>query len=462
MRSMLRRQLAAAACAALAFAGLRQPAAAQQAPAGAPVEIQFWHGLPQPLGGMLEKIVADFNAGQQKYRVVPSFRGSYPEAMVGAIAAFRANAAPHIVQMFEVGTGTMMAAGRAIRPVHELLAQTGVTIDFSDYLPPVRGYYESADGKQMSMPFNSSTAVLWINKDQFRRAGLDPANLPKTWQEVEQAARKLKEAGIACPMTTSWPAWIQVEQLLAIHDQPLATQANGFRGLNAELRLTGPVMLRHMQNLVNWQREGLFRYGGRDAAPDGLFPSGECAMTFGSSGLRARVAREAQFEWTATMLPYYADVAGAPHNSIIGGASFWTMNKGPNAGANGGRGAEELHGVAEFFRYISRPEVDAKWHQDTGYVPVRRASYELSRQQGYYQQNPGADVPIESLLRGGEATENTRGIRLGGYTEIRNIIQEEMEKAFQGQQTAQQALEAMNSRGNAVLRNFERQNSRAH
>jgi sn-glycerol 3-phosphate transport system substrate-binding protein len=454
---MLRRHLAAAAVAALALTGLQRPAAAQQQP----VEIQFWHGLPQPLGGLLEKIVNDFNASQQKYRIVPTFRGSYAETVVGAVAAFRANSAPHIVQMFEVGTGTMMAAGRAVRPVYELLQQTGVNIDFSDYLPPVRGYYESADGKQMSMPFNSSTAVMWINNELFRRAGLDPANPPKTWQEVEQAARKLKEAGVACPMTTSWPAWIQVEQLLAIHDQPLATQANGFRGLNAELRLTNPLMERHMANLVKWQQEGLFRYGGRDNAGDGLFPSGECAIAFQSSGQRARNSREAKFQWSEAMLPYYSDVPGAPRNSIIGGASFWVMNKGPSAGTDGGRSAAEWQGVAEFFRYISQPEVDAWWHRETGYVPVRRASYELLKREGYYQQNPGADIPIEQLLRGGEADDNTRGIRLGGYVEIRNIIQEEMEKAFQGQQTAQQALAAMNTRGNAVLRNFERQNSRA-
>ncbi len=458
---MLRRHLAAAALAVLALAGFNRPAPAQPAPAAppaAPVEIQFWHGLPQPLGGLLEKIVSDFNASQRQYRVVPSFRGSYPETMVGAVAAFRANAAPHIVQMYEVGTGTMLAAGRAIRPVHELLAATGVNIDFNDYLAPVRGYYQAADGRQMSMPFNSSTAIMFYNKDMFSRAGLDPNSPPKTWQEVEAAARKLKEAGISCPMTTSWPAWIQVEQVLAMHNQPLATQANGFRGMNAEMRLAGPLMVRHMQNLVEWQRQGLFRYGGRDAAADGLFPSGECAMAFASSGLRARVVREARFQWGAAMLPYYSDVQGAPRNSIIGGASFWAMNKG--AAANATRTEAEWRGVAEFFRYIASPEVDAKWHQDTGYVPVRRASYELSRRQGYYTQNPGSDVAIEQLIRGGAATDNSRGIRLGGYVEIRTIIQEEMEKAFQAGQSAQQAMEAANTRANAVLRTFERQNSR--
>jgi sn-glycerol 3-phosphate transport system substrate-binding protein len=357
------------------------------------------------------------------------------------------------VQMFEVGTGTMMAAGRAVKPVHELLAETGVAIDFNDFLPGVRGYYAAADGRQMSMPFNSSTSVVFYNKDAFRRANLDPDRFPSTWQGVEQAARALKAAGHACPMTTSWPTWLMVEQFSAVHDIPLATQGNGFGGLNAELRINNPLMLRHFTNLVNWQREGLFRYGGRDAAADGLFPSGECAMIFASSGTRARIAREAQFPWGVAMLPVYEGTPNAPANSIIGGASLWVMNRGPNAP----RSAEEYSGVAEFFRYISGTEVGAKWHMDTGYLPLTRASFEAARATGFYQRNPGADVPIEQMLRGA-TTANTRGIRLGGFVEIRTIIQEEMERAFQGQQTAEQALASAQTRGNAVLRNFERQN----
>ncbi|WP_159348566.1 sn-glycerol-3-phosphate ABC transporter substrate-binding protein UgpB [Roseomonas harenae] len=452
---MWRRILAASALALAALVSGWPPARAQApaaAPAGQPIEIQFWHGLGPPAGGQLEQIVADFNASQAKYKVVPSFRGSYPETVVAAIAAFRASTAPHIVQMFEVGTGTMMSAGRAVKPLHEIIAESGVAIDTRDFIGPVAGYYSSADGKMMALPFNSSTAIAFYNKDMFQRAGLDPNAFSATWQGVEEAARKLKAAGIACPIGTSWPSWVMVEQLLAIHDVPLASRSNGFEGLNAELNLTNPLMVRHMTNLVNWQKEGLFRYGGRDAAGDPLFPSGECAIAFGSSGLRGRIEREARFQWGAAMLPFYEGTA--PRNSIIGGAALWSMNRGPNAT----RSAEEWRGVAEFFRYITSPPVMAKWHQDTGYVPVTRAAYELSRSQNYYARNTGADVPIEQMLRGGDPTPNSRGIRLGGFIEIRNIIQEEMERAFQGQVTPEQALASMNTRGNQVLRNFERTN----
>ncbi|MBB5694026.1 sn-glycerol-3-phosphate ABC transporter substrate-binding protein UgpB [Muricoccus pecuniae] len=446
---MRRRHLAAGALALATLVSVPLAVRAQQ-----PVELQFWHGLNQPLGGMLEQLATDFNATQSTYKVVPSFRGSYAETVVAAIAAFRSSTAPHIVQMFEVGTGTMMSAGRAVKPLHEILAETGVAIDPRDFIGPVAGYYAAADGRMMAMPFNSSTAIAYYNKDMFQRAGLDPNAFPATWQGVEDAARKLKAAGIACPMTTSWPSWIMVEQLLAIHDVPLASRSNGFEGLNTELNLANPVLTRHLTNLVNWQKDGLFRYGGRDTAAEALFPTGECAISFMSSGSRARVTREARFNWGVAMLPYYQGAEGAPRNSIIGGAALWTMNRGPNAQ----RSPQELRGVAEFFRYISSPAVMAKWHQDTGYVPVTRSAYEVTKAAGYYQQNAGADVPIEQMLRGGDPTANSRGIRLGGFIEIRNIIQEEMERAFQGGATPEAALANANTRGNQVLRNFERTN----
>ena len=454
---MLRRNLAALALAALAGFAPLSPSAARAQGGAQPLELQFWHGLAQPLGGQLEALVAAFNESQNRYRIVPTFRGAYPETMVAAIAAFRANSAPHLVQMFEVGTGTMMAAGRAVKPTHELLSEAGVQVDFNDYLSAVRGYFQTSDGRQMSMPFNSSTAVMHWNKDAFRRAGLDPEKPPTTWKELEETARKLKAGGAACAYTTSWPGWIQVEQVSSIHDVPLATLGNGFGGLNAELRVNNPVMVRHMDNLIRWQKEELFRYGGRDAAADALFPNGECAIATLSAGARSRITREAKFQWGTAMLPYYDDVPGAPRNSIIGGASLWALNKGPQGGAAGGRSAEEWRGLAEFFRFVSQTDVATKWHMDTGYVPLTRAAYEKAKASGYYAQNPGTEVPIQQLLRGGEMTENTRGIRLGGYVEIRNIIQEEMEKVFQGQQNGQQTLAAITTRGNQVLRNFERQ-----
>jgi len=413
------------------------------------VELQFWHGLAQPLGGILEKIVADFNASQNLYQVNATFKGSYPDTMVAAIAAFRAGNAPHIVQMFEVGTATMMAAREAIKPLHELMRVANVPFDPKIYVPAVRGYYSLSDGRMMSTPFNSSTAVMFYNKDAFRKAGLDPEKPPRTWAEVRSYAQKIRAANAAnIGFTAAWPTWTQFEQFSAIHDTPLATKANGMDGMDAVLMINSPLHIRHVQTLIDMQKEGSFKYGGRDSAGDALFPSGEAAIIHASSGLRARILREAKFEWGVTMLPYYEDVKGAPKNSIIGGASFWTMTA-PK------RTPEEYKGVAEFYRFIGQPDVVAKWHTETGFLPITFSGYDRVVASGYYKQNPGADLPFRQLTRS-EPTENSRGLRLGNMPEIRNVIQEELEKALQGQQSAADSMENAVRRGNVVLRNFER------
>jgi sn-glycerol 3-phosphate transport system substrate-binding protein len=433
--------LSAAASLALVTTG-----SAQQAP----VTIEFWHGLNKPLGTMLEDIAADFNASQGQYKVNATFKGQYPETMQAAIAAFRAGNAPHIVQMFEVGTATMMAAKGAVKPVYELMQEAGVPFDPNAYIGAVKGYYTTADGKMLSMPFNSSTSIMFYNKDAFKKAGLNADQPPKTWPELVDATKKLKAAGVGCPFTTAWPTWTQFEQFSAIHDVPLATKQNGMGGLDTELKINSPVHVKHVENLITMQKEGLFKYGGRDAAADALFPAGECAIIHASSGLRGRISREAKFEWGAAPLPYWPDAVQQPKNSIIGGASFWVL-KSPS------RKPEEYKAVAEFFRYISKPDVVAKWHKETGFLPVTFAGYEMVKKEGFYEQNPGTEVPVIQLTRT-EPTDNSRGLRLGNMPEIRNIIQEELEKAFQGQQGAKQALDAAVQRGNTVLRNFERAN----
>lgn len=416
------------------------------------VEVEFWYGLTQPLGGVLEDIVQDFNESQDQYTVTPVFRGAYPETMQAAIAASRAGNAPHIVQMFEVGTATMMAAGPAIKPVYQLFEETGIEFDPDIYIPAIRGYYSLPDGRMMSMPFNSSTAVMWVNNDALQDAGLDPETVSlETWDEVREVARQVVDSGAAsCGFTTAWPTWTQFEQFSAIHDVPLATQANGMEGLDAELMINSELHVRHVQTLIDMQAEGSFTYGGRDSAADALFPSGECAILHGSSGLLARVLSEAEFDWAVHMLPYYDDVPGAPLNSIIGGASFWVMTA-------PGRTDEEYRAVAEFFNFISTVEIAERWHVQSGFLPIRFGVFEQLLEDGYYDENPGRDIPFLQLTRS-EPTENSRGLRLGNMPEIRNIIQEEVELALQGQQTAQQALDRAVERGNTVLRTFERAN----
>lgn len=436
-----RRLLGATAAASLAFTAQAQ----------AQTEIQFWYALGGALGERVVEQVNRFNASQTEFKVVPTFKGTYAENMTQAIAAWRANNPPHIVQVFEVGTATMMAAGPAIKPVHQLSAETGIAIDPSRYLAGVRGYYSTSDGRLVSMPHNSSSAIMWINLDHFEKAGLSTTELPRTWAQVRAAAKTIKDKGVsACATTTAWPTWVMFEQMGAIHDVSFATKANGFDGLDTELQLTQPLFKKQVQLLLDMQAEGTFKYAGRDGAGGALFPSGECSIGFNSSAGRAQVERDAKFKWASVPLPYHDDITTSPKNGVLGGASLWTFTSRT-------RTANEYKGVAQFYAFISQVEQDAWWHQVTGYVPLTNAAYDKSKADGFYTKNPGADAAIIQLARAA-STPASMGFRLGGFVEIRNIIQEELEKALQGQQTADQALEAANRRGNQVLRNFERAN----
>jgi sn-glycerol 3-phosphate transport system substrate-binding protein len=418
--------------------------------AQAATQIEWWHAMGGELGDKVNKIAADFNASQDEYVVSAVYKGSYAEAMTGAIAAFRARQQPHIIQVFEVGTGTMMAAQGAIYPIYQLMEDAGEPFNPEDYLAAVVGYYTDTEGNMLSMPFNSSTPVLYFNKAAFEKAGLDPSSPPQTWPEMEEASRQLQAAGYPCGFTTQWPSWIQLETFSAWHDLPLGTQENGFGGLDTELVFNQTRAVDHLAKLGEWQQSKIFDYGGRQGNASPKFYNQECAMLFASSAAYAGVkANSKDFEFGIGMLPYWPDVEGAPQNSIIGGATLWVLQ---------GHDEEEYKGVARFFSYVASPEVQAWWHQETGYLPITYAAYELTKQQGFYEQNPGTEVAIQQMTNK-EPTENSKGLRFGSFVQIRDIIEEEMEAVFSGSKTAQEAYDAAVQRGNSLIREFERTNS---
>ncbi len=424
------------------------PALAQ---VGGRTRVVFWHAMNAPLGDEVNKLVAAFNASQSEVEVVPVFKGTYPETLTAAIAAWRAGQAPNVVQMFEVGTGSMLAAGPAVKQMWELAKDTGVALDPEQYIPAVRGYYSLPDGRLASAPFNSSTSVMWFNADAFEKAGLDPAKPPATWDDFTKAAQALKaKGGEMMPSTTAWFSWIQFEQFAAMHNIPFATEENGFKGLGAELLINKPPFVHQLTRLLDMSKEGLFKYTGRDNAPDPVFSSGQAAITFNSSGSRAEIAKNAKFKWAEALLPYDPALIDKPINSVIGGASLWAMTA-PT------RTAAEYKGAAQFLKFLSEPKQAASWSQATGYVPVSGSGYDLLKEEGFYAKNAGADLPVEQLRRG-TMTPNSKGFRLGRMAELRNIQYEEVERAFQGQQNAQQALDNAVTRGNKVLREFEKAN----
>ncbi len=444
MNRMKRRTLLAGT-AAFAAAPLVRPAGAQ----ASKTKIVWWHAMTGRLGDQVNQIVVGFNGAQSTVEVEAIYKGGYADLMTATIAAFRAGEAPHLAQIFEVGTETMIAAGKATKEVWQLVKETGIHIDPKSYIPAVRGYYSLPDGRMASMPFNSSTAIMWLNTDAFHKAGLDPSKPPATWDDVTAAAQAIKAKNAAeIPMNTSWFSWIMIEQYSAIHNIPFATKANGFEGLDAVLQINTKPHVAIIDRLLTMAKDGTFKYGGRDNAPDPVFLAGQSGITFNSSAYRGDLVKSAKFAFAPALLPYDPNVTKDPINSIIGGASLWPMTT-PK------RTAAEYKAVAEFLQFIGKPEIDATWAENTGYVPVTLAGADEMQKQGWFTKNPGTDLPIRQLTRG-KVTDNSRGIRLGRLPEIRNIISEEFEKALQGGVTAQQAMDNAAERGNQVLRQFQK------
>jgi sn-glycerol 3-phosphate transport system substrate-binding protein len=410
----------------------------------AQTEIQWWHAMTGANNDVVNKLAADFNASQTDYKVVVAYKGSYPDTLNTGIAAFRAGNAPHILQVVEVGTATMMAAKGAVKPVYQLMQEAGEKFDPKSYLPAITGYYSTAKGEMLSFPFNSSSMVMWINKDALKKANVE---IPKTWPEVFEAGKKLKAAGFAtCGFTSAWTTWAMLEQFSSWHNVPLATKANGLDGFDTELKINSPLHVKHLEKLVNLQKDKTYDYSGRDNRSEGRFTSGECPIMLTSSGFYGNVKANAKFDFTSAPMPYYPDVAGAPQNSIIGGASLWVM---------GGKPANEYKGVAKFFTFLSDTDRQAKLHQESGYLPITKAAYEKTKASGFYEQNPIMQTPLLELTNK-EPTENSRGLRLGNMVQMRDVWSEEIEAALAGQKSAKDALDAAVNRGNQLLRQFER------
>ncbi|MBL8382274.1 MAG: sn-glycerol-3-phosphate ABC transporter substrate-binding protein UgpB [Burkholderiales bacterium] len=432
------------AAAALAIVG-----AVASSGALAQTEIHWWHAMAGALGDRVGDLAKRFNASQKEYKVVPVFKGSYDETLAAGIAAFRAKSPPHILQVYEVGTATMMAAKGAIRPVHEVMAGAGKGWNPAEYVPAVASYYTDHHGKMLSLPFNSSTPVFFYNKDVFKKAGIEAP--PKTWRDVQEAAQKAKAAGAACGFTTGWQSWVMLENMSAWHNQEFATRSNGFEGFDAKLAFNTLMLVRHISLLSSWAKGELFTYGGRRNEPEAKFFNGECAMLTSSSAAYANIKKNAKFEFGVAKLPYYEEETGAPYNTIIGGASLWVM---------AGKKPAEYKGVARFFEFLSSPVVAAEWHQETGYLPITNAAYLATQKSGFYDKHPGTDISVQQM-NSKKPTKFSKGVRLGNFVQIRGIIDEELEAVWAGKKAPKDALDEAVKRGNEQLRRFEQANKSA-
>jgi sn-glycerol 3-phosphate transport system substrate-binding protein len=407
-------------------------------------EIHFWHAMSGHLNAAVDVLAKKFNEKQSDYEVKPLHKGTYPETLAAAIAAYRSKTPPHIVQVFDVGTQTMLLSG-AIMPVFQLMKDQGIAVDWNDFIQPVRSYY-SKDGRLYSMPFNSSTPILYYNKDAFQKAGLSSDRPPTTWKEVGEFSKRILSAGTArCGFSTGWPSWILFENMAAWQDLPFATNQNGFGGLDTRLLVNGEFQRGLIGQLVAWQTDNIYSYGGRMDVPDQKFMSGECAMYLQSSALIGGFTRSVPFRWGTGQLPQW----GEPYRkgtSIPGGATLWVMQGLPPA---------DYQGVARFFKFLAEPAQQAWWHRTTGYVTITNAALKTLGQTNHFLKNPGQWTAFAQLT-GGNNTPNTQGIRLGNFSAVREAIEGELENILANKKSVQQGLDDAVAKGNEVLKGFAR------
>ncbi len=405
-------------------------------------DIIFWHAMADGLGDSVNQIAAEFNQSQNQYRVIPIYKGDYNQTLTSTVAAFRAGQQPDLVQVIEVGTATMVNPTGIIVPVYQLMKNANIEFNYDDILAPIRFYYSDASGNLLAMPFNSSSPVLFYNKTAFKKAGI--SSPPTTWPEMAEASKKLIKVGYACGFTTGWPSWIQVENFSSWHNVAFASENNGFKNLDARLLINNPVVLKHIQTFADWQKKSWFMYGGRADDAVSLFTSGKCAMIMESSGWAGDLLAFKDFSVGIAALPYWPDVKDAPQNTSIGGAAIWALS---------GHKPEVYQGIAAFFAFLAKPEIQLQWMKASGYLPITQSAYQLANKENYYKDTPGADVAIKELLNK-KPTEFSKGIRLGNYVRIRELIEQALEAAWSGQMPAEKALQQTVEQGNLLLKQF--------
>lgn len=407
----------------------------------AATNISWWHGMGGANAEVINELSKRFNASQQSCALTPVSKGSYEEALASGIAAFRSGEQPNILQVFDAGAATIINAKGATVPAEDLINNAGYKFDREAFIEGVRYFYAAPDGKFVGMPFNSSAPIMYINTEALKKAGVEA---PKTWEEFEAIAPKLKEAGYI-PLTASQLTWQFTENFFSRQNIQFATNNNGYDSVqDTKLNVTDPNLIMMFDKLKDWADNGYFGfYGAGWADNQKPFDEGKVALWIGSSGSFGGLQKTAKMEFSADFLPYWKAVDGAGTNTFIGGAALFAMAGKPDA---------ENKCVADFFQFLTSPEVQKYYHQATGYVAITKAAYELAKSEGYYEKTPVAEVGIQQLML--PSGEWSKGYRLGFYPQIRTIMEREYNRIFSGETTVKQAFETIEKEGNDLLTRF--------
>lgn len=424
-------------------AATEEPAAeepvATEAPAAAePVEITFWHAMSGSREEVVNGIAERFNASHPGIVVKPEYTGSYGETVTKALAAYRTGTAPTIVQSYEVGTRTMYDSG-AIVPVYTL---NQGDVDWNEVVLPIRKYY-TLEGNLPCMPFNSSTAMIYYNKDMFTAAGLDPDVPPVTWADIESMSKTIMDAGLAeGGFSMGWPAWI-FEQMFAYHDQLLANNDNGRSDIASEVYLNSDFGVKMM---TEWQRmaeEGVLVYGGREYSANDPFLAGQFPFLIQSTSSLGGILKNATFEVGTAFLPRLSDEY-PKGNSVVGGACLWVFDSAT---------PEQQAAAWEFFKFTFSVDEAINWHKATGYFPTSVSAYEQLKEEGWFEEEPNHATAFDQIL-GGADTPASNGVILGDFVTIRDIVGAAIEDVVVNGVDPKEALDKATADTNQVLADY--------
>lgn len=409
--------------------------------AWAQTEIQFWHAMGGRLGEVVEEVAEKYNASQSDYVLVPTYKGGYEDTMTAGIAAFRAQQQPNLIQIFDAGAATIINAPGATVPVADLLTQYEGGFEAGDFIEGVRNFYADSEGKMIGMPFNSSTPLLYYNKDILAEVGIDAP--PTTWEEFEAMAPQIKDAGYQA-LAQSHSPWIFSENFHSRHNIQLATGNNGYDSTDVEILYNNDAMKTHWTKVKEWLDAGYYGFYGRGWGDNqDAFVQKKVAMWLGSSGSFGGLTASTDFEFGTTYLPYWKAIIDEPKATFIGGAALFAMS---------GKSDEENAATADFLSFLASPEVQYFWHKETGYVPITNAAYELAKEDGYYDSTPDAEIGILQLSQPGG--EWTKGYRLGFYVQIREVMYKHYEGIFSGDSSVDEAFQKIEEESNDLLARF--------
>ncbi|ADI13724.1 ABC transporter substrate-binding protein [Truepera radiovictrix] len=389
--------------------------------AHAQTQLDFWHAFSDaPRSNWIAERAAEWSEMNPEYVMNTTSQGSYAETLQATILGARQGDTPHVVMIYEIGSQLALDAGIFV-PVAEVEG----AFDLSDYIEPVINYY-TINGQVNSIPFNSSSPILYFNRDLMEEAGLDPENPPETFGELLAACEAVEAAGLSAScFGMSLNGWF-FEQWMAQQGEPLLNNDNGRSARATEINLTSEAFVRVAEFMKEMNDRGFYTYTGRLEDWDGsdaIFANQEVVFHITSTADLANLSAAAEengFELGAGLMPI---PDGVERNGVvIGGASLWLLADKPT---------EEQQAALDFVLYMTNTENMVDWHKATGYYPVRTSAVEALEAEGWFDERPTYRVAFDQLLNT-RVSPATAGGLMGNFQELRTIVAETMQRIFNG------------------------------